>query len=66
MYIDFLELDRREDQNRETTSDVDDIVYREIGFHLFLSSFNDIEILVTLSNREGRSPWEELVTENLG
>ncbi len=40
------------------------IVYREIGFHLFLSSFNNIEILVALADGESSGPWEEFMAED--
>ena len=66
LYIDFLELIEEKIRKSRNHLDVDDIVYREIGFHLFLSSFNDIEILVTLPNRKGCIWPQEFMAEDLG
>jgi hypothetical protein len=63
VYIDFLELIEEKIRKSRNHLDVDDIVYH-LAF-IFLVS-HDIEILVTLSDREGRSPWEELVSQDLG
>jgi hypothetical protein len=64
MAIDFLELIRREDQKVEKPPGMWMISFIEKLAFNFLSSFNDIEILVALADGEGSGPWEEFMAED--
>jgi hypothetical protein len=64
LYIDFLEFIEEKIRESRNHLDVDDIVYWEIGFHLFRLVSHDIEILVALADGEGGCPWEEFMAED--
>jgi hypothetical protein len=63
LYIDFLDFIEEKIRKSRNNLDVDDIVYREIGFHLLV--FQDVKVLIGLPDGKGGVRPEEFMAEDL-